>query len=359
MRFTQRFAHVGEPLFGAAADPSDVTEHTESQIRSVAAKMVALPRGILAADESIGTMSSRLEAAGVEPTEENRGAYRALLLSAPGLTETVSGIIWCDETFRQSFDSGETFPQAAQRLGILPGIKVDTGTKPHPGAASATVTHGLDGLEERMAEYAELGASFAKWRAVIDIADPDEEAMLLNAASLAAYASICQANGIVPIVEPEVLCSGSHVLEECARVSTRALSMVFDQLAHQDVDLEGIVLKPNMITPGMSSPSGAAEPDVVAAATLETLRLTVPSEVPGIAFLSGGYSNALACSYLAAINRHASESPWNLTYSFGRALVSDALNAWAGVDENVQAAQEILRRNCATAAEATRRRTAV
>lgn len=358
MRFTQRFALEGEPLRRFAADPSGVTD-TQSQIRSVAAEMVAPPRGILAADESIATMSSRLEAAGIEPTEDSRGAYRALLLSAPDLAETVSGVIWCDETFRQHFDTDETFPEAATRLGILPGIKVDTGTKPHPGATTATVTHGLDGLEERMEEYAELGAAFAKWRAVIDIADPDEEAMLLNAVSLAAYASICQANGIVPIVEPEVLCSGSHSLDACSQVSSRALAMVFDQLADQDVDLRGIVLKPNMITPGMSSVAGTAAPEVVAQATWETLRSAVPAEVPGIAFLSGGYSNAVACSYLAAINQHDGEAPWKLTYSFGRALVSDALSTWAGVAENVDGAHAVLLRNCAAAASATRRATVV
>lgn len=325
----------------------------------VASALVSDERGILAADESIATMSARLTAEKVTPTQANRRDYRELLLTAPGLEETVSGIILCDETFRQELSSGEAFPAGARRLGILPGIKVDTGTQPFPGASAATVTTGLGGLGDRLAEYADLGAAFAKWRAVIDIADPDEAALAANAEALAEYADLCQQHGIVPIVEPEVLCSGDHELSTCAEVTRMALALVFDRLQDRAVDLSGIVLKPNMVTPGLNSTDSPAPPVVVAESTLAVLRETVPSEVPGIAFLSGGHANQAACQNLAAINQEAGDAPWQLTYSFGRALVNDALHAWAGAPGFVGSAQTRLLNNCRRASAATRRPVAV
>jgi fructose-bisphosphate aldolase class I len=325
----------------------------------VAGVLVSDERGILAADESVATMSARLSAAKITPSESNRRDYRELLLTAPGLDATVSGIILCDETFRQELSTGEDFPTAARRLGILPGIKVDTGTQPFPGARTATVTTGLDGLDERLAEYAGLGAAFAKWRAVIDIADPDGPALHANAEALAAYARLCQQHGIVPVVEPEVLCTGTHDLGACADVTALALTSVFDRLAEHGVDLSGIVLKPNVVTPGLDSDEAPAAAVVVADATLAVLRSTVPDEVPGIAFLSGGHDNQTACQYLAEINRRAGDAPWQLTYSFGRALVTDALRTWAGAPGFADAAQARLLDNCRRAAAATRRPVAV
>jgi fructose-bisphosphate aldolase, class I len=330
-----------------------------ADLTAVAGALVCDERGILAADESIATMSARLSAEKVTPTEDNRRDYRELLLTASGLEDTVSGIILCDETFRQQLSTGETFPVAARRLGILPGIKVDTGTQVFEGASTATVTTGLDGLADRLAEYAGLGAAFAKWRAVIDVADPDGQALAANAEALAAYAGLCQQHGIVPIVEPEVLCSGTHDLSACADVTRMALAAVFDRLQDQAVDLAGIVLKPNMVTPGLDNEDAPAPPVVVAEATLAVLRDTVPTEVPGIAFLSGGHTNQAACQNLAAINQEAGDAPWQLTYSFGRALVSDALHAWAGAPGFVDAAQTRLLNNCRRASAATRRPVAV
>jgi fructose-bisphosphate aldolase, class I len=321
----------------------------------VAAILVSDERGILAADESIATMSARLSAEKIRPTAANRRDYRELLVTTPALEETVSGIILSDETFRQQLSTGEPFAVAARRLGILPGIKVDTGVTPLPGAITATVTHGLVGLDERLAEYAGMGAAFAKWRAVIDISDPDPQALEANADALAEYAHLCQRNGIVPIVEPEVLCSGSHQLVDCADITALALTTVFDCLVTRDVDLRGIVLKPNMVTPGLESDEAPASPVVIADATLGVLRATVPTDVPGIAFLSGGHSNSAACEYLAEINHRAGDAPWRLTYSFGRALVSDALHAWAGAPGFVEAAQDRLLDNCRRASAATRR----
>ena len=324
-------------------------------LHQVATTLVSGARGILAADESIATMSTRLEGEGVAPTESNRRDYRELLLTAPDLSRTVSGIILCDETFHQEVSDGTAFPLAARRLGILPGVKVDAGVVPFPGASRATVTQGLDNLSARLEEYSTQGAAFAKWRAVIDVADPNEGALEANAAALAEYALACQQNGIVPIVEPEVLCSGAHDLSACAEVTTAALMTVFDHLEGRDVDLGAIVLKPNLVTQGLSSSDTTTSPLVVAEATLAVLRSTVPMTVPGIAFLSGGHPNTDACDYLAAVNQLAGDAPWRLTYSFGRALVSDALHAWGGERSRVSAAQQLLLENCERASRATRR----
>lgn len=321
-----------------------------SDLRATAATLTARGRGILAADESIRTMSARLEAAGVAGTEDNRRDYREMLITTPGLADVVSGVILSDETFGQRLRDGRDVPTACRELGVLPGIKVDTGTSPLPGGGGALVTEGLDGLGARLADYAERGAAFAKWRAVVDVTTTSPYARQENAAALARYAALCQQHGIVPIVEPEVLAEGDHDLVTCAKTTSATLSAVFDALVAAGVDLGGIVLKPNFVTPGlgrMGVPSGT-----VGAVTFDVLRRVVPGVVPGIAFLSGGHSNERACAYLSAINA-IGRAPWALTFSFGRALVSDALQAWRGDDANVQLAQQVLLANCERAALAT------
>ncbi|WP_183097931.1 class I fructose-bisphosphate aldolase [Nocardioides pelophilus] len=322
-------------------------------LAETALALVDSGRGILAADESIGTMSQRLTAEGIAPTEENRRRYRELLLTPRGLSRMVSGIILCDETLRQqvaTVDGNVAFPLAAKQCGILPGIKVDAGTTSLAFGHGALVTEGLDGLRDRLAEYADLGAAFAKWRAVIDVETATEHSIEVNAHALARYAALCQEQGIVPIVEPEVLCAGAHDIGRCEEVTDRTLAAVFAQLRLQKVEPEAMVLKPNLVTPGTTGPS--VTPSHVADATLRVLERHVPSTVPGIAFLSGGHDNATACQYLAALNGIAVGAPWRLTYSFGRALVSDALHAWGGEDANLSDAQATLLSNCARAAAA-------
>lgn len=327
-----------------------------SQLNDVATRMVEGGRGILAADESIKTMSARLEAEGIDATATNRRDYRELLLTAPRLSETVSGIILSDETFGQTLADGQPFPEACRERGVLPGIKVDTGVTPLPKGGGATVTEGLDGLGARLASYAERGAAFAKWRAVVDVTNTSDYAREANAHALARYAALCQEHGIVPIVEPEVLCNGPHDLGASAEATAAALAAVFEQLERNRVELEGIVLKPNMVTPGLDGPP--ATPETVAATTLNVLGRHVPADVPGIAFLSGGHSNEQSCTYLGAINEMAGDAPWSLTFSFGRALVSDALRTWKGEPGNVEAAQQALLDNCRRASEAVGRRPA-
>lgn len=322
-------------------------------LAETALTLVDSGRGILAADESIGTMSQRLAAEGIAPTEENRRRYRELLLTPHGLSATVSGIILCDETMRQHVkrvDGDVRFPLAAKECGILPGVKVDTGTAGLAAGHGASITEGLDGLRGRLADYAELGAAFAKWRAVIDVGTATDYSIEVNAHALARYAALCQEQGIVPIVEPEVLCAGTHDITRCEEVTDRTLAAVFTQLRFQHVDPEAMVLKPNLVTPGLTGP--AVTPSQVADATLRVLERNVPSTVPGIAFLSGGHDNTTACRFLAALNAIAAGAPWRLTYSFGRALVSDALHAWAGEDMNLTAAQATLLANCERAATA-------
>jgi fructose-bisphosphate aldolase, class I len=306
----------------------------------VAARMTAPGKGILAADESIGTMSSRLAAAGVEPTEENRRAYRELLAATPGLDRSVSGIIFCDETLRQSFADGRPFADALHASGILPGIKVDTGAKPCPGLPGETITEGLDGLPARLAEYAEMGAAFAKWRAVITITDdlPTANGIRANAHALARYAAACQEAGIVPIVEPEVLMDGTHPLHRCAEITARVHAAVLAELAAFSVDPAGMVLKPNMVLDGNGHP-GESTPEQVAAATVDVLR-ALPTDLAGVAFLSGGQAPERATANLAAMQEH--RTPWPLTFSFGRALVDPALAAWAGDPGRVTAGQAAL-----------------
>lgn len=308
-------------------------------------------RGILAADESIKTMSIRLEQAGITPSETARRDYRELLLTPDGLTETVSGVILCDETFSQELSDGRTFPLAARERGILPGIKVDTGTSPLPGQQGALITEGLDGLGSRLASYAERGAAFAKWRAAFDVNTINEYVAHANGHALARYAALCQEHGIVPIVEPEVLCNGDHDISASAKATSLALEAVFQELEWAGVDLSGIVLKPNFVTPGLEAAKIPAAD--VAAATFEVLRAHVPPSVPGIAFLSGGHTTPDVCAFLSELSATPGR-PWQVTFSFGRALVSAALHTWAGHPTNVAAAQQKLVDNCREAAQATR-----
>lgn len=313
----------------------------QTELPRTAFAMVAPGKGILAADESTATMSARLAAAGVAPTEENRRAYRELLVTTPGLAEGISGVIVCDETFRQSTSDGRPFPVALADAGLLPGIKVDYGAKPLAAAPGETVTEGLDCLRERLAGYAAEGAKFAKWRAVLAIGEgmPSTRARRANAHALARYAALCQEAGIVPIVEPEVLMDGGHSMADCAEATTATLLSVFAELVDAGVQLESIVLKPNMVLPGSASIE-VTTADQVAAATVRTLRGTVPETVPGVAFLSGGQCAARATENLAAM-RHF-DVPWTLTFSFGRALVDPALTAWQGRPERVSAGQDAL-----------------
>ena len=320
---------------------------TKPHLAAIAERLTSRGRGILAADESITTMSQRLRDAGVEATETSRRDYRQLLLTAPGLSAYVSGIILSDETFGQTLSDGRTFPDAAHELGILPGIKVDTGTVPLPDGSGALITQGLDGLDERLASYAERGAAFAKWRAVIDVATVTEDSLRANARALAAYAAACQRHEVVPIVEPEVLATGEHELAASASATRAGLTALFEELRSAGVDLAGLVLKPNFVTPGLASRQVSAA--TVATVTWDVLRKTVPAEVTGIAFLSGGHPTHRVCACLTALNE-VPDVPWNLTFSFGRALVSDALARWHGDPAMTAAAQEALLTNCAEAA---------
>ncbi len=311
-----------------------------TECRKIAAAMVAPGKGILAADESIGTMNKRLATADVEQTAENRRDYRELVLSTPGLTDGISGVILADETLRQHFVDGRGFPEAVRAQGILPGIKVDTGSKPCPGLPGEAVTEGLDNLPARLAEYAEMGAAFAKWRAVYKItaALPTEAGIRANAHALARYAAACQEAGIVPIVEPEILMDGDHSIERDAEVTTAVHAAVFAELSAFNVDVAGIVLKPNMVIEGDENPEKSS-PEQVAQATVDVLRL-LPDDLAGVAFLSGGQSPERATANLAAMQSH--QTPWPLTFSFGRALLDPALHAWRGEAANVGAAQDAL-----------------
>jgi fructose-bisphosphate aldolase class I len=275
---------------------------------------------------------------------ENRRAYRELLFTTPGLGEHIGGTILFDETLRQATQGGVAFAEVLARQGILPGIKVDLGAKPLAGFPGETVTEGLDGLRERLAEYRGLGARFAKWRAVIHIGPgvPSRLAVDANAEALARYAALCQEAGVVPIVEPEVLMDGDHSLARCEEVTSDVLESVFRRLSAHRVHLEGVVLKPNMVISGMAAPDRAG-PEEVAAATLRCLRRHVPAAVPGVAFLSGGQSEAEATHHLSLVNE-VGGAPWQLTFSFGRALQQTALTRWAGRAENVAAAQQALLR---------------
>ena len=316
----------------------------KEQLRSTANAMVQKGKGILAADESSPTCGKRFESIGVESTERNRNIYRDLLFTTSGMEEYISGVILFDETLRQStIADGTAFPQYLKNLGVIPGIKVDKGAKELASHSGEKVTEGLDGLRDRLIEYYRLGARFAKWRAVITIGDggiPTETCIHVNAHALARYAALCQETDIVPIVEPEVLMDGTHSIDTCHEVSQKAFTRVFDELNKQRVFLEGIVLKPNMIVSGIGC-SEQAGVEEVADRTVEVLKATVPDEVPGCAFLSGGQTNENATAHLNMMNsKHEGSLPWNLTFSYGRALQASALTSWSGKDENIPTAQE-------------------
>lgn len=308
----------------------------------VARQLVTPGQGILAADESTGTIAKRLQSVGVASTEENRRAYRELLFATPGLSEFVSGVILFDETLRQKTSDGVPFAEFLSGAGIIPGIKVDQGAKGLAHFPGEKITEGLDGLRKRFAEYAKLGAKFAKWRAVISIGDdtPKNFCLEANAHALARYAALAQEAGLVPIVEPEVLMDGEHNIERCFEVTETTLEYLFVALFAHRVRLEEILLKPNMVTSGKDCPRQAPVQQV-AEATLLCLRETVPAAVPGIVFLSGGQSDELATAHLNAMNE-IGHAPWELSFSFGRALQSPALKTWRGQSENIREAQETL-----------------
>jgi fructose-bisphosphate aldolase class I len=323
-------------------------------LEQTAREMVAEGKGVLAADESAGTMSKRLESVGVEPNAENRRRWRELLFTTEGIEEQISGVILFDETMRQTTADGTPLPELLTQRGIMPGIKVDTGAHPLAGSPNEKITEGLDGLRERLAEYSEMGARFCKWRAVITIGDgiPTDYCINANAHALARYAALCQEAGLVPIVEPECLMDGDHTIERSFEVTTAALHQVFHELWQQHVAYEGMVLKPNMTMSGYDCPVQAGVQEV-AAETLRALRETVPAAVPGIAFLSGGQSDELASAHLNAMNQ-AGNLPWQVSFSYGRALLGLSLETWRGEDANVPAAQAALRHRSSLTAAARR-----
>jgi fructose-bisphosphate aldolase, class I len=309
------------------------------QLEQTANALVAEGKGILAADESDGTIKKRFDSIGAESTEENRRAYRDLLFTTEGAEEYISGVILFDETIRQSSADGTPFPELLQSKGVIPGIKVDKGAKPLALADGETITEGLDGLRARLEEYRELGARFAKWRATYSIGGgkPSEYCVWTNAHALARYAALCQEAGLVPIVEPEVLQDGAHSLEESSKATGRVLQAVYTELHDQRVELRGTLLKPNMVLSGYDA-SDRASVEEVAEATLECFYRHVPAAVPGVVFLSGGQTDEDATAHLNAMNAKGPH-PWQLSFSYGRALQAPALKAWGGKSENVEAGQ--------------------
>jgi fructose-bisphosphate aldolase class I len=306
--------------------------------------MVADDKGLLAMDESTPTCNKRFAAWGIPQTEEARRAYRELIITTPGLGEAISGVILYDETIREKKKDGTPFLKIILDAGIIPGIKVDRGAKDLAGHAGEKITEGLDGLRDRLKEYARMGARFAKWRGVITIGPgiPSRACVEANAQALARYAALCQEAGLVPIVEPEVLMDGDHPLERCLALTEEVLHMVFDELYAQQVMLEGMILKPNMILPGLNCPEQATVNEV-ADATVKCLLRVVPAAVPGIAFLSGGQSGELASARLNAMNlRFRKQMPWELAFSFARAIQEPALEIWRGQEAHVQLAQHAL-----------------
>lgn len=300
-------------------------------------------KGILAADESSPTIKKRFDAINVESTEDNRRAYRELLFTTPGINDFVSGVILFEETLKQNSFKNIPFSKVLSDQGIVPGIKVDKGPVDLPNSPGDKVTQGLDGLGDRLEEYKKLGARFAKWRAVLPITDsnPRCNGTMLNAVFLARYASICQEHDIVPIVEPELLMDGTHTIERCLEASRKVFHRVIHELMHQKVMLEYMILKPSMVISGKENPEQANVTEV-AEATLQILRETIPAAVPTINFLSGGQTDELATAHLNAMNASDTAKPWNLSFSYGRALQAPALKAWAGKPENVTAAQDAL-----------------
>lgn len=313
-----------------------------NELNAVAKAMVGNGKGILAADESAPTIKKRFDTIDTESTEENRRRYREMLFTAPGLADYIGGVILFDETIRQSTSDGVPFATYLNDLGMIAGIKVDKGAKPLAGFPGELITEGLDGLRDRFKEYYGMGARFSKWRAVINIGDgiPTDFCLQANAHALARYAALCQEANLVPIVEPEVLMDGNHGIERCEEVTTRTLALVFQALKAHRVALPGIVLKPNMVISGADAPDRAG-PEEVAEATLRVLKAEVPTEVPGIAFLSGGQSAEEATQHLAIMNGMGS-LPWELSFSYGRALQAPALQAWHGREPQFKAGQDAL-----------------
>ncbi len=313
---------------------------SDISMETIASNLVASGKGILAADESTGTITKRFDTINVQSTEDTRRDYRELLFSTEGIADYISGVILYDETIRQTASNGLPLAQLLSDQGIIPGIKVDKGAKSLAFSEGELVTEGLDGLRERLAEYYKLGARFAKWRAVIEISDasPSQYCIDTNAHALARYAALCQEANIVPIVEPEVLMDGYHSIDECYAVTETTLKTVFDELYKQRVVLEQMLLKPNMVVSGLQCPEQAGT-DEVASKTIYCFEQTVPAAVPGIVFLSGGQSEANATLNLNTINDGPSH-PWELSFSYGRALQASALKAWGGKTENKAAAQE-------------------
>jgi fructose-bisphosphate aldolase class I len=314
---------------------------SKQELENVAQAMVAKGKGILAADESMGTIKRRFDSIKIDSNENNRRAYREMLFTTKGLEEAVSGVILFDETLRTAASDGTQFSQVLSKKGIMPGIKVDKGPVDIPGFPGETVTEGLDGLRARMKEYRELGAKFAKWRAVITIGDgiPTYTCLQANAHALARYAALCQEGGIVPIVEPEVLLDGGHTIERCEEVTQETLRITFSALLEQRVHLEGMILKPSMVVSGKDNARQAGV-DEVAERTIRCLKRTVPGAVPGIAFLSGGQSAVSATEHLNKMNQ-LGPHPWQVSFSYARALQDPALKAWKGEAGNVAAAQKI------------------
>ena len=325
---------------------------TKQELETVAQRMVAKGKGILAADESMGTIKRRFDSIKIESNENNRRAYREMLFTTKGIEEAISGVILFDETLRTSASDGTAFAQVLSRKGIIPGIKVDKGPVDIPGFPGEVVTEGLDGLRARVKEYYELGARFAKWRAVITIGDriPTPTCLEANAHALARYAALCQEGGLVPIVEPEVLLDGSHTVERSQEVTEETLKVTFSKLFEHRVHLEGMILKPSMVVSGKDNPKQAGVEEV-AERTIRCLKRTVPAAVPGIAFLSGGQSAEKATEHLNAMNSMGPH-PWEVSFSYARALQDPALKAWKGEAANVPAAQKIFyhRAKCNSAA---------
>ena len=312
-------------------------------LEKITAMLVASGKGILAADETVPTLTKRFDTLGIQSTEDSRRTYRDMLFTAAGIEEFISGAIMYDETIRQRSSGGTPLPQVLASRGIVPGIKVDTGAKPLAGLPGETVTEGLDGLRDRLAAYRDMGARFAKWRAVFRItgALPSRACVIANAHALGRYAALCQEQHLVPIVEPEVLMDGEHSIERCEEVTGAVLHAVFGALRDQGVLLECMLLKPNMVMPGKESSHGASVQDV-AIATLRCFRRHVPVSVQGIVFLSGGQEERVATAHLNAINRLPGQKPWTITFSYGRALQDPALETWHGLDENLKAGQQAL-----------------
>ena len=326
---------------------------TAQSLIDTAEALVAPGKGILAADESTGTIGKRFAALGIENTEQNRRDYRELLFSAPGVSEHISGVILYDETLRQRASDGGTIVELLTNRGIIPGIKVDRGSHPLAGAPGEVVTEGLDGLRGRLAEYREIGAQFAKWRAVLAIGPdiPSLYCIEVNAHVLSQYAALCQEAGLVPIVEPEVLMDGDHSIDRCLEATEVTLSEVYDQLGRQRVALEGTLLKPNMVISGKDAPD-RAESEEVAEKTLDCMMRTVPDSVPGIVFLSGGQGDAEATSNLNALSIRGRKAgaPWEISFSYGRALQSAPLGVWAECRDRESSQNVFMRRAVLTAA---------